>query len=139
VCSSAAPFAHLAGKRYGFPLPGIQREAAMKSMHRKFVFAAAALAAAGTVNAQQPQESIIVTPRDDAVYVKTDGMPTFLAERVEQEAQKGLRALSHYVQRTQAIHHLYLPDLLVTREQAEQALAQGQRPHLVAVALDETR
>ena len=109
----------------------------MKSIVKKCLLAAAALAAVGTVNAQQPRESIIVTPGAEPVFVNTEGMPTYLAERVEREAQKGLRALNNYVVRTRVIHNLYLPSILVTREEAMLARLEGRRLHLVAIAQDD--
>jgi len=79
----------------------------MKAIHKKCLLAVAALAFAGTANAQQAIDED-TTP----VYVNTEGLTGYMAERVEAEAQKGLRALTNYVQRTRTIHHLYMPKLL---------------------------
>ena len=57
-----------------------------------------------------------------SIYVRTDGLPTAVARRVEEEAQKGLQPLRQYVQRTKFIHQLDLISLLMTREQAQIAM-----------------
>lgn len=81
----------------------------MKAIHKKCLLAVAALAFAGTANAQQ---AAIADDDTTPVYVNTEKLSGYLAERVEAEAQKGLRALTNYVQRTRTIHHLYMPTLL---------------------------
>ena len=108
----------------------------MKSIAKKLLLAAAALAAGGTVNAQ-PLESIIVSPGAAPLYVNTEGMPAYLAERVEREAQKGMRALNYYVVRTKTMHNLYPPSILVTPEEALLAQLEGRKLRLVAIAQDD--
>jgi hypothetical protein len=106
----------------------------MQTVNLKFLLAAAALAVAGSVNAQQTQDPIVVDV-DSAVFVKTDGMPAYLAERVENEARKGMRALSYFALRTKTMHQLYLPAIVITQEQAIAAEAQGEKPRLVELVL----
>ena len=106
----------------------------MQTVNLKFLLAAATLAAAGSVNAQQPQDPIVVDV-DSAVFVKTDGMPPFLAERVEKEARKGMRALDYFALRTKTMHQLYLPAIVITQEQAIAAEAQGEKLRLVELVL----
>lgn len=103
-------------------------------MEMKLKCAAAALAAAlsGTAGAQSPAAA----PKLDEypVYVRTDGLPTAVAQRVEEEAQKGLRPLRQYVQRTKYIHQLDLVSLLMTREQARLAVVADGTVKLVQIA-----
>jgi hypothetical protein len=106
----------------------------MHSAKLKFLLAAAALAAAGSVNAEQKQDPIVVDV-DRAVFVRTDGMPAYLAERVETEARKGMRALNYFALRTKTMHQLYLPAIVITQEQAIAAEAQGEKPRLVELVL----
>jgi hypothetical protein len=97
------------------------------------LLAAAAFAVAGSVSAQQqPQESIVVES-GSPLYLRTDGMPAYLAERLEEKAREGLRSLRLYVWRTRMIHQLSLDSILVTREEAEVAVASGEKVHLVAI------
>jgi hypothetical protein len=107
-------------------------EAAMKSLTQKCLLAAAAFAVAGSVNAQQPQESIVVES-GSPMYLRTDGMAPYLAERLEEKAREGLRSLRLYVWRTRMIHQLSLDSILVTREEADIAVASGEKVHLVAI------
>ena len=81
----------------------------MKPNHMKHVLAALAVAAAGLVNAQQPEESVIVN---------TYGLPTYVAKAVEAKAQKGITPLRQYVQRTSFLHQLNLEALILTPEKA---------------------
>jgi hypothetical protein len=108
-------------------------EAAMKTLTRKCLFAAAALAFAGAVNAQQSPESIVVES-DSALYLRTDGLPPYLAARLEEKAREGLRSLNQYVQRTRMIHQLTLSQILVTREEATFIAAKEDKAHFVAIA-----
>jgi hypothetical protein len=105
----------------------------MKTLTKKCLLAAAAFAVAGTVNAQESQESIVVES-DSPMYLRTDGLPPYLANRLEDKAREGLRALSQYVQRTRMIHQLSLNRILVTRQDADAVLASGEKVHLVAIA-----
>jgi hypothetical protein len=105
----------------------------MKTFTRKCLLAAAAFAVAGTVNAQQAQESIVVDS-DASTYLRTDGLPDYLAQRLEEKAREGLRSLNQYVHRTRMIHQLNLDRILVTREEANAAMASGEKVHLVAIA-----
>src|SRR5207342_2709311 len=95
-----------------------RRRLAMK-LPVKCLLVVAALATAGTVNAQQKVEddSLANTP----VYVRVDGMPTHVAKQIERAAAKGLDPLNKYVQRTKFIHQLDLVALLMTPEQARLA------------------
>lgn len=106
----------------------------MQTANPKFLLAAAALAVAGSANAEQTQDPIVVDV-DSAVFVRTDGMPAYLAERVEKEARKGMRALNYFALRTKTMHQLYLPAIVITQEQAIAAEAQGEKPRLVELAL----
>ena len=105
----------------------------MKTLTRKCLFAAAALAFAGAVNAQESPESIVVEP-DNALYLRTDAMPPYLAARLEEKAKEGLRSLNQYVQRTRMIHQLTLAQILVTREEATSIAAKEEKAHFVAIA-----
>lgn len=102
----------------------------MKSIYAKCVLAAAAAAIAGAANARQPES---VNPFE-SIYVRTDGLPSAVARRVEEEAQKGLQPLRQYVQRTNFIHQLDLIALLMTREQAQMAMAGDDRVQVVLIA-----
>ena len=106
----------------------------MQTVNLKFLLAAATLAVAGNVNAQQTQDPIVVDI-DTPVFVKTDGMPAYLAERVEKEARKGMRALDYFALRTKTMHQLYLPAIVITQEQAIAAEAKGEKPRLVELVL----
>jgi len=81
----------------------------MRANYTKYLLAALAVATAGTVNAQQPEEPVIVN---------TYGLPAFVAKNVDAEAQKGITALRQYVQRTSFMHQLNLEALIVTPEKA---------------------
>jgi diacylglycerol kinase family enzyme len=104
----------------------------MKSICAKCAMAAAAAALAGAAQAS-PVDTVNVNPYQ-SIYVRTDGLPTAVARRVEEEAQKGLQPLRQYVQRTRFIHQLDLVSLLMTRDQALIAMEQGEKVHLVLVA-----
>ena len=104
----------------------------MKSIFAKCAMAAAAAAAAAAAQAN-PVDTIDVNPYQ-AIYVRTDGLPTAVARRIEEEAQKGLQPLRQYVQRTRFIHQLDLLSLLMTRDQARVAVAQDEKIHLVLIA-----
>jgi hypothetical protein len=104
----------------------------MKSIYLQCALAAAAAAVAGAVQAG-PADAVSVN-QYQAIYVRTDGLPTAVARRVEEEAQKGLQPLRQYVQRTKFIHQLDLISLLLTREQAQTAMAQDDKVQLVLVA-----
>jgi hypothetical protein len=108
----------------------------MNNLTTKCLLAAAALAVAGSVNAQQAQDSIVVES-DSPMYLRTDGLPQYLAERLEQKAREGLRSLNQYVVRTRMIHQLSLDRILVTAEQANVAMASGEKVHLVLVEKDD--
>ena len=103
----------------------------MKSIFAKCALAAAA-ALAGAAQAG-PVDTVDVNPYQ-AIYVRTDGLPTGVARRVEEEAQKGLQPLRQYVQRTHFIHQLDLVSLLLTRDQARVAMEQDEKIHLVRIA-----
>ncbi len=102
----------------------------------KFIFAKCALiaaaAVAGAAQAREPQAAAL--DPFQAIYVRTDGLPMAVAQRVEQEAQKGLQPLRQYVQRTKFIHQLDLVSLLMTSEQARLAQAQDDNVHVVQIA-----
>jgi diacylglycerol kinase family enzyme len=104
----------------------------MKSIFAKCAMAAAAAAVAGATQAS-PVDTVDVNPYQ-AIYVRTDGLPTAVARRVEEEARKGLQPLRQYVQRTRFIHQLDLVSLLMTRDQARIAQAQDDTIHLVLIA-----
>ena len=104
----------------------------MKSIFAKCAMAAAAACVAGAAQAS-PVDSVDVNPYQ-AIYVRTDGLPTAVARRVEEEAQKGLQPLRQYVQRTRFIHQLDLVSLLMTRDQARLAMARDEHVHLVLIA-----
>jgi hypothetical protein len=78
-------------------------------------------------------ESIVVEP-DNAMYLRTDGLPPYLAARLEEKAKEGLRALNQYVQRTRMIHQLTLSQILVTRGKATFIAAKEEKAHFVAIA-----
>ena len=80
----------------------------MKSIYVKCVLAVAATAAPGAAHAQQ-SDAIAVNPYQ-SIYVRTDGLTSAVAKRVEEEAQKGLQPLRQYVQRNQ-VHPPARPDL----------------------------
>ncbi len=103
----------------------------MKSVSLKCALAAAALAVAGAAEAG-PADTVDVDPYQ-ALYVRTDGLPTAVAKRVEEEARNGLQPLRQYVQRTKFIHQLDLISLLLTREQARLAMEQ-EKARVVKVA-----
>jgi len=97
----------------------------------KCLLVAAAVATAGTVNAQQ-KETIRID-ENTPVYVRVDGLPQHVAKQVERAAAKGLDPLKKYVQRTKFIHQLDLVALLMTPEQARIA-SRDARVRLVKVA-----
>jgi hypothetical protein len=100
----------------------------------KSILAKCALAAAVAGAAQaSPVDTVDVNPYQ-AIYVRTDGLPTAVARRLEEEAQKGLQPLRQYVQRTRFIHQLDLVSLLMTRDQARAAMAQDDTVRLVLIA-----
>jgi hypothetical protein len=101
----------------------------MKPIYLKCTLAAAAALLAGAAQANPSDAS-----EYQAVYVRTDGLPTGVAMRIEQEAQKGLQPLRQYVQRTKFIHQLDLISLLMTREQAQIAKAKDDKVQLVLIA-----
>jgi len=101
-------------------------------LHTKILLAAAAAAFAGTVNAQR-SESIYVVADDTPVFVKTEGMPSYLARRVEAEAAKGLQPLRQYVQNTKFIHQLDLVSILLTEKEAKLARAENPNIQLAAI------
>lgn len=107
----------------------------MNTFVSKLLLSAAALAVAGSVNAQQSQDSIVVDS-DSPMYLRTDGLPPYLADRLEEKAHEGLRSLNQYVQRTRMIHQLSLDRILMTREEANIALASSDRVRLVLVKSD---
>jgi hypothetical protein len=104
----------------------------MKPIYLKCTLAAAAALVAGAAQAN-PADAASVDPYA-AVYVRTDGLSTAVAARITQEAQKGLRPLRMYVERTKFIHQLDLISLLMTREQAQLAKAQDDKVQLVLIA-----
>ena len=104
----------------------------MKSIRTKCLLAAAAALLAGAAQAN-PSDTISVNPYQ-ALYVRTDGLPTAVAERVSEEAGKGLQPLRQYVQRTRFIHQLDLIALLMTQEQAQVAMARDDKAQLVLIA-----
>ena len=104
----------------------------MKTIYTKCVLAAGAALVAGAAQAN-PSDTVSVNPHQ-AVYVRTDGLPSGVARRVEQEAQKGLQPLRQYVQRTKFIHQLDLVSLLLTREQAQIAMAEDDKARVVLIA-----
>lgn len=104
----------------------------MKTIYTKCVLAAGAALVAGAAQAN-PSDTVSVNPYQ-ALYVRTDGLPTAVAKRVSEEAQKGLQPLRQYVQRTRFIHQLDLISLLLTREQAHVAMAQDEKAQLVLIA-----
>jgi hypothetical protein len=97
----------------------------------KCLLAVAALATAGTVNAQQRSEDNGY--ENTPVYVRVDGLPTHVAKQIERAAAKGLDPLAKYVQRTKFIHQLDLVALLMTPEQARIA-SRDARVRLVRIA-----
>jgi hypothetical protein len=105
----------------------------MKSIYTKCLLAAAAAAIAGSAHAQLAPSSV-ANVNDSPLYVRTDGLPAFVAKRVEEEAGKGLQPLRQYVQRTRFIHQLDLVSMLMTREQAQLAMARDDKAHLVQIA-----
>src|SRR5258706_9048956 len=104
----------------------------MNSIHAKCVLAAAAAALAGAAQAQ-PMDTVAVDPYQ-SIYVRTDGLPQAVARRVEEEAQKGLRPLRQYGQRTKYIHQLDLIPPLMTREQAQVAMPRDATGNGVLIA-----
>ena len=105
----------------------------MKSIYAKCALAAAAAAIAGAAQANPTgTDSVSVDPYQ-ALYVRTDGLPTAVAQRVEEEAQKGLQPLRQYVQRTKFIHQLDLVSLLLTGKEAYVAKAQNEKVRVVLV------
>jgi hypothetical protein len=107
----------------------------MNALLKKCLLAAAALATAGSVYAEQPQSA------QEPLYVNTSGMSPSVARKVEAEAAKGFNALRYYVQRTQRMHHLSLASIVLTREEAEAlAKAKGQSQNCYAqIAQVDTR
>jgi hypothetical protein len=107
----------------------------MNGIVTTLLFAIAAFAPAGTVLADEKGEAAIAVIADDTpVFVKIEGLPTYVAQSVEKEASKGLRHLRQYVQRTKFMHQLDLVSLLMTREQARVARAQNPSIQLAAIA-----
>lgn len=104
----------------------------MKSIYLKCALAAAAAVVAGAAQAN-PSDAAGVDPYQ-AIYVRTDGLPTAVAQRIEQEARKGLQPLRQYVQRTKFIHQLDLISLLMTHEQAQVAMSRDDKVHVVLIA-----
>jgi hypothetical protein len=104
----------------------------MKSIYLKCALAAAAAVVAGAAQAD-PSDAVSVNPYQ-SIYVRTDGLPTAVARRVEEEAQKGLQPLRQYVQRTKFIHQLDLISLLMTREQVQTAISQDDKIQVVLIA-----
>ena len=102
----------------------------MKSIYAKCVLAAAAAVIAGAANARQPESM----NQFESIYVRTDGLPSAVARRVEEEAQKGLQPLRQYVQRTKFIHQLDLIALLMTREQVQTAMSRDDQVQVVLIA-----
>ena len=100
---------------------------------RKPLLTAALLVLATGAAAQMPAESIVVRP-DTPVFVRTDGLPAFLAERLERESQKGLKPLRDYIERTRFMHQLDLDSVLMTREQARRAAESSKDIRLVEIA-----
>ena len=105
----------------------------MKTIYLKCALAAAAAAVAGAAQAADPSDAVNVD-QYQPIYVRTDGLPTAVAKRVEEAAQQGLQPLRRYVQRTKFIHQLDLISLLMTRDQAQIAIAQDDKVQLVLVA-----
>ncbi|MGZ5039936.1 MAG: hypothetical protein ACXWG1_05570 [Usitatibacter sp.] len=104
----------------------------MRSIRLKCLMAAAAAVFSGGAAAS---EAVRVPDLSESpVYVRTDGLPTALARRVEAEAQKGLRPLRQYVQRTRFLHQLDLVSLLVTRDQARALVAGDGTAKLTLIA-----
>jgi hypothetical protein len=97
----------------------------------KCLLVVAAIATAGTVNAQQ--KATIHVDENTPVYVRVDGLPQHVARQIERAAAKGLDPLSKYVQRTKFIHQLDLVALLMTPEQARIA-SRDARVRLVRIA-----
>ena len=83
---------------------------------------------AGAAWAQQGQES--------PVAVRTNGLPTHVAARVEQKAAQGITALRQYVWISRTVNQLDLRSLL--REEAPEQVAERDEPPTVA-ALNELR
>ena len=104
----------------------------MKSFHVKCLLAVAALAAAGSVNAQQDNAYA-----EEPVAVNTTGLESFVAERVRSEAAKGITPLRQYVQRTKFMHQIDLASIVVTREQA--ALAKAEQTRVAEAVFEENR
>ena len=104
----------------------------MKSIFAKCALAAAAAAVVGAAQAH-PTDAVSVNPYQ-SIYVRTDGLPKAVAQRVEEEAQKGLQPLRQYVQRTKFIHQLDLISLLMTHQQAQVAMARDEKVHVVLIA-----
>ena len=96
----------------------------------KCLLVVAALATAGTVNAQKMQDSSF---DNTPVYVRVDGLPQHVARQIERAAARGLDPLNKYVQRTKFIHQLDLVVLLMTPEQARIA-SRDARVRLVRIA-----
>ena len=105
----------------------------MKTIYVRCALAAAAAAFATGANAQVRVASA-PDLNESPIYVRTDGLPGAVARRVEEEAQKGLRPLRQYVQRTKYIHQIDLVSLLMTREQARVAVTDDGTVKLVQMA-----
>lgn len=73
---------------------------------------------------------------DSPVAVRTQGLPSHVAARVEEKAAQGITALRQYVWISRAVNQLDLRSLL--REEAPPQVAQRDEPPTVA-ALNELR
>lgn len=62
---------------------------------------------AGVAHAQQQREE-----RELPVAVKTDGMPSFMAEKVKEKAAQGSTELRRYVDRTRMVHSIDFRSIL---------------------------
>ncbi len=102
------------------------------SIRLKCMTAAAAAAFSGA--AAPAEVSRAPDLGEQPVYVRTDGLPAALAQRIDAEARKGLRPLRQYVQRTHFIHQLDLITLLMTREQAQRLAARDGNVQLTLIA-----
>lgn len=86
----------------------------MKTNATKLILAAAALVVAGSALAQEAERP---------VQIRTDGLPSHLAERLQAKAQEGPTALIQYVNRTRMMGHQVRVEEIVLKADEAATLA----------------